>query len=105
MESNEGRTEAELETATVEAQPPTLTDQVVDTAADEAIEPVTVSIVSLERARALPEAKGDFAHEQIAYDPAGIEQFMDEDGRTMRIVQIAGALAKTEVSTSTESED
>lgn len=59
--------------------------------------PVVVSaITDLGQARLLPEAPEGHAErpDDVQFEPGTIEQFMDVDGRTMRIVNVGGQAHK-----------
>ena len=59
-------------------------------------EPICVGIADLGRARLLPEAPEGHAErpDDVQFEPGTIEQFMDADGRTMRIVNVGGQAHK-----------
>ena len=67
-----------------------------DPAGDKTAEKLVVQMGDLGHARALPEAPaGEVLRlDEVVYAPGSIEQFADEDGRTMRIVSIGGVLHK-----------
>lgn len=73
---------------------PTL-DDVVEPQVQPEAPAATANLLHLWQAQALPEAPADEPVEPLAYEPGSIEQFMDADGRTMRVVSVAGALHKT----------
>lgn len=78
---------------------PTGVDAAVDMAAtggDATAEVLVAGIVDLGRARALPETPAGqvLMLDPLQFAPGSIEQFADEDGRTMRIVSLDGALYK-----------
>ncbi len=73
---------------------PTL-DDVVQPGQQNQAPMATANLLHLWQAQALPEAPADEPVEPLAYEPGSIEQFMDADGRTMRVVSVAGALHKT----------
>lgn len=57
---------------------------------------VEVCMVDLGRARALPETPAGqvLKLDEVHFAPGSIEQFADDDGRTMRIVSVGGELHK-----------
>lgn len=73
---------------------PTL-DDVVEPQVQPEAPAATANLLHLWQAQALPDAPGDEPVEPLAYEPGSIEQFMDADGRTMRVVSVAGVLHKT----------
>lgn len=53
---------------------------------------VPCDLTRLEHARALPELEADSVTHPVAFAPGAIESFKGEDGRTMRVVALAGSL-------------
>jgi hypothetical protein len=77
--------------AIAQVNEPTTPDPTPDTESPAAL---VLNVTILERARALPELTGDATIDQAEYAPGSIQRFMDEDGRTMEIVSVGGALRK-----------
>jgi hypothetical protein len=80
------------------AAPPPADQQPAEqaTASTEDNAAITCDLSDLGRARALPEAPGGpvLFLGVVEFAPGSIEQFADEDGRTMRIVNVDGVLHK-----------